>query len=490
MKFKRNLTFLLAMQMVLVSLASCNGTTKETSAQTTAPVTTPNDTATNDRLSVSDDLPERDFGGRDFRFLVQNDQGFPEQLVVDEYGIDATSDAIWERNERIEDRYNVKITLNLTDQEAQDAMVTYCNLDEHVAEVCDMQQYMAMTPVCYDGYTSWLDIPFLNFNKPWWNKESIDSAIINDYVYTITGALSLNSMQMTYCFAFNQELMEDWGHPAEELYNLVWDGEWTYDKLIEITANMYDDLNANGLRDSGDVFGFGHTPMRSMPWATSIDIHPLTIADDGRSLKVTLADEKMYSFLDKMINFLHSSKGANKDSEYTDFTDGNVGIQTTTFENCYTIFRDINFTYSLLPYPKYDTAQTNYYTTPNVNFSVYGVPATLPVEDYEYVGIMMEVLNAESWKTVYPAFYDDALKGAYSSDPDMAKMVDLITESRVYEVAVQFGQFLDTVKLPYMAAEYLYKGNVTMASDLAAKTDFFDTTFTDLLTYYGIEPEE
>jgi hypothetical protein len=395
----------------------------------------------------------------------------------------------------------------LTDQEAQDAMVQFCNVGEHVAEICDMQQYMAMTPVCYDGYTSWLDIPHLNFEKPWWNKESIDTAIINGYVYTITGALSLSSMQMTYCFAFNQDLMEDWGYPAEDIYNLVWNGEWTYDKLIEITADMYADTNNNNASDSGDTFGFGYTFMRSMPWATSIEIHPLTLGEDGKSFEVTLATEKMYTFLDKMINYIHASKGVNYDGPdvnatpntttqtdpyagYKDFANGTIGIQTTTFENCFSIFRDLSFEYGLLPYPKYDTAQKNYYTTPNVNFSVYGVPSTLPFDDYQFVGVMMESLNAESWKTVYPVFFDDALKGAYSTDENMARMVDLIADSRVYEFAVQFGQFLASVKLPYLASEYIRDGQLTLASDLASQEEFLDTTFTDLLTYYGIEPEE
>ncbi len=508
MNFKKTLAFLLAAQMVLVSLASCqNGGGEETKKpeESKKPAETTPVEEENPRLSVPDDLPEISFNGRDFRFLVQDDQNFADQLISEEYGIDATSDAIWERNKRIEDRFDAKVAVILCDNEAQDAMVQYCNVGEHVAEICDMQQYMAMTPVCYDGYTSWLDIDYLNFEKPWWNKESIDSQTINGYVYTITGALSLSSMQMTYCLAFNQDLMEDWGYSAEDLYQLVWDGEWTYDKLIEITANMYVDSNNNNESDSGDTFGFGYTFMRSMPWATSIDIHPLTLGEDGRSFEITLATEKMYSFLEKMINFIHNDKGVNYDGPdvntgstgsgdiyagYTDFVNGNIGIQTTTFENCFSIFRDLNFDYGLLPYPKYDTAQKNYYTTPNVNFSVYGIPATLPLDDYDFVGIMMEALNAESWKTVYPAFYDDALKGAYSTDENMAKMVDLITESRVYEFAVQFGQFLDTVKLPYMASEYIRDGNLTMASDLASQAEFFDTTFADLLTYYGIEPEE
>ena len=159
------------------------------------------------------------------------------------------------------------------------------------------------------------------------------------------------------------------------------------------------------------------------------------------------------------------------------------------FENCFSAFTDLSFTYGLVPFPKYDEAQENYYTAPNVNFSIYGMPITLPTEDYEMVGIMMEVLNAESWKTVYPAYYDEALKGRYSTDANMSKIVDLITESRVYEVAVQFGQFLGQFKLPYLAANYINDGNLNMASDLAAQQEYFDTTLGGVLVYFGVEGE-
>ena len=77
---------------------------------------------------------------------------------------------------------------------------------------------------------------------------------------------------------------------------------------------------------------------------------------------------------------------------------------------------------------------------------------------------MMEALNAESWKTVYPAFYDTALKNKYSEDATTAQMIDLIMDGRVYEFSFQFGEYLQS--LPYMFRNQLYSGQNNLASTL------------------------
>lgn len=499
MTMKKVLAFLLAAQM-LFSFAACakdggSETTGDTGKETTPEVKETTPPATNapetdppetelDRLSVPDNLPELTFNGRDFRFLTR--RGYEWQLVADE-DAEGLNYEIYARNQRVEDRFDTKVSVVLTDQEAQDALVSYVYADEHVAEICDHEQYMAMTPIVRECFLSWHDIPHLNFDQPWWNKKSIDTQTVNGYMFTVTGDLSLSAMQQTYCLAFNSELMEDHGYPSETLYNLVWDGEWTYDKMIEITSGFYKDENGDSIENSGDIFGYGVTFVRTIPWATTVGEHPLTLSEDGQKLNVTLASEKMYSFIEKMINYHHSTTGACKDAKMEDFTNGNIGIYVTKFESCFSAFTDLHFTYGLLPFPKYNVEQDAYYTAPHTEFSIYGLPLTIPEEDYPMIGVMMEALNAESWKTVYPAFYDEALKGRYSSDDNMSKMVDLISESRVYEMAVQFGQFLGQFKLPYMAANYIHEGNFNMASDLAEQADYFDGVLSGLLVYFGAE---
>jgi len=504
---KRTLAFLLVAQMLLISLASCAGdknNKESTPSQTTAPVVNPEEVVLDysERLNVSDGLPERDFGGREFTFLV--DEKYAYQLYSeDESGVGLEA-VIHDRNKRVENRYNVKIGyVDSLGKESQDVLTQYAQVWEHIADVCAYEQYMGNTPAIYFCWENWSNIPYLNFDQPWWNKQSIEDHIINDYCFNIAGDLSLTSMQMTWCMAFNKGLMEDWGYTAETLYGYVWNNEWTLDKLIEITSNRWMDENGDGLKDSGDKFGFGSPisgiseetgevvcSVRTIPWITALGERAITVGEDRRSLNITLGTESMYKLLDKLVNFHNNTSGANKFAVDKDFVSGNIGIYTAKFDIFFTDSANMGFEAGVLPFPKADTLQEKYLTAPDTFFTMFGVPITIAQEDYEYVGIMMEVLNAESWKTVYPAYYEEALKGRYSTDPDMAKMIELITDSRVYEYGILCAQSLGYPgKLPYMVCYHISDGNSDMASTLAQCDYSMRRSLAEILTFFDVEDE-
>ena len=63
----------------------------------------------------------------------------------------------------------------------------------------------------------------------------------------------------------------------------------------------------------------------------------------------------------------------------------------------------------ILPYPKYNEAQDNYYTVVFDNHSVFCVPKT--VKDPERSGLIMEAMGYESMRIVTPAYYEIMLRG-------------------------------------------------------------------------------
>ncbi|MBE6598095.1 MAG: hypothetical protein E7638_01485 [Ruminococcaceae bacterium] len=503
MNFKRIIALFLVSQMLVMNFASCSDTTvdetekvsEDTAAVETSGETEPAETEF-DRRSVSDELPEITFGGRDFRFLVNEGEMF--QLVSDDDSGVGLDSVIYDRNKRVEDRFDVKITADYQlGTESQDIINNYASTGEHIAEVCDHWHRMGLSPVCYFHWLSWLDIPHFNWEQPWWNKEANESAYIKGKLFTVTGDLSVTSMQDTWAIAFNMDLIKDYGYTADELYNTVFDGEWTLDKLIEIGSSMYKDVNGNGEEDLGDIYGYMcDTTNRTMPWVTSIGEKFFTITEDRTNIEITLGTEKVYSALEKLCNFHHNVIGTyslgnqeedavvtNKQIATKEFVEGRVGLYPTTFESCYTDFTNLEFTYGMLPFPKYDTAQERYLTVPEYDFSVYGVPVTLPMEDYEMVGVVMEALMAESWKTVTPAYYDEALKGRYSADETTARMIDLIMDGRVFDWGYQVAIYL-TCKFPYLFCYQINDNNIDLASTMAAGMEDNVWRIQDVLSFY------
>lgn len=512
---KKIIAFLLAAQMLLLS-ASCGkngGEVKETTGspaetkpqETMSEETEPEETKL-DRTTVSDDLPEISFNDKDFRIIANADALF--QLVAEDQTGEATNDVIYDRNKRVEDRFDIKLSAFEMNKETQDVICMYAMVDEHFAEIGDVWSRMGLSLAADSLCLDWMEIPHIDWDKPWWNKAANENGIIHGRMFNVTGEMAVTAMQYTWAIAFNMDLMEDYEYTSDELYGYVLDGEWTLDKMIEVCSGIYKDVDGDGNENSGDIFGYaafvgimqstsGVYGARSMPWVHAIGEKPYTMSADKTSAEITLGTEKVYTALEKLLNFHHNTVGticySNNNNDSTneatalkDFISGTVGMYPTTFQSCFTSFIDLPFSYGMLPYPKYDTAQERYYTVPFEAYSVYQIPCTLPFEDYEMVGVIMEALNAESWKTVSLTYYDEAMKGRYSADETTAEIIDLIMESRIFDWGYQVAIFAPGLaKTPFVFACQIQDNDVQLASVLAENWDKAEEALELCISFYS-----
>lgn len=74
----------------------------------------------------------------------------------------------------------------------------------------------------------------------------------------------------------------------------------------------------------------------------------------------------------------------------------------------------------------------------------------------------MEALSAESCKSVYPVYYDVALKNKYVSDPDAAEMIDIIVRGAGIDLAFIFTGNLNDVA--YWFRDLINSGSTNIAS--------------------------
>lgn len=500
MKFKKAVALALVVQTLLLNVVSCSETssnddkeTQKTNANNTSVESSGTESdvsddedAENDRTAISDDLPDISFDGKSFRAMVAPNKEY--QFFVEESTGDNTNDAIFDRNARIESRFDVKIETVLEDY-PYSIIDQYVTSGINVAEVIDHWAYTAYVPISKGHYLDWNTIPYVDQSKPWWNKASNDSATINGKLFCITGDLSISYMRYTYAMFFNMNLMENYGYTSDALYGLVKEGDWTLDKLIEIGSTIYEDKNGDGLENDGDLFGYAYWNYHGTDvWVTAIG-EKITEKNADDEFSIALGSEKVYTALEKLNTFIHSTTGAHlyKDESIgrSEFIGGNVGIQNLMVDDCYTYLRDMEDSYGVLPYPKYDVAQEGYYTLAMDQFSVFGLLKTLPAEDYEFVGVMMEALNAETYKTVYPVFFDTALKGKYSADPTTAEMIDLIMDGRSVEFSFQFGVYLEN--LPYMFRYCIYNNNTNLASTIQKSQKAINKKLKKIYSFYADE---
>ena len=351
-----------------------------------------------------------------------------------------------------------------------------------------MWQRMSLElPGNYAAFYNWMEVPHINWDKPWWNKESNEGSTFNNKMWTVTGSLSLTSLMYTYVLGYNSELLENYGVNTDELIQTVFDGNWTLDKMIETASAIYAD-NGDGIPSVGDTYGFGSVPgERTVPWVTAFGAESLVANDDDTKIISVLGSEKVYNALEKMVNLTWNNQASTATCAdvvpMTEFINGNVGLIVTQLKSCYSSFADLPFEYGLLPLPKYDATQEGYYTEPYHDFSVFAIAANIPEDKLEMVGVIMEALNAESWKTVYPAYYDEALKGRYSTDETMADMIDLIVDGVKFDFAQQCAIWL-RCKVPFLF-DYCIRDNTTdLASVLAEGQSNLDEMLPFIRTFY------
>ena len=95
----------------------------------------------------------------------------------------------------------------------------------------------------------------------------------------------------------------------------------------------------------------------------------------------------------------------------------------------------MDYDYAIIPYPKWNEAQTEYYS----RFEGGAVSFTPKVAaNKELAGAVMELMACESMKTVIPVYYDTVLKNKYARDERSIEMLDLIYENRICDLGDTF----------------------------------------------------
>ena len=417
------------------------------------------------RALIPDNLPEMTFEGRSYIFAVEEAKSY--EIVSEELTGEATNDAVYDRNLRIEDRFDVKIEVTPTTN-PYDNVKNVVTSGTYAYDIVGFFNFKAYVPIMAGVLYNWCELPYVDLTQPWHNQLANDPATINGKLYAINSDLSISTLQYTYGMFFNYNIWENYGVTGQNLYDMVFDGSWTTEKMLSLTTGIWEDTNGDGAHDRNDIHGYSvYLGLNTSDiWLAAYDLDVATINDDG-TFEITFFNEKTVTALEKAIALSYDEIGTFRNTtDWRDvpraFAEGKIAMSQLYFGETTESLGDMEDTYGILPLPKFDEAQTGYYTNAWDQFSVFGVPLTLADADKDVTGIIFEALCAESYKTVFPAYYDQALKSRYSAEPATAEIIDLIMAGRKLEFTFQFGENLSA--LPYMFRQMLGKNSTDIAS--------------------------
>ncbi len=472
---KRILAMLLA-ALILASTVACNSasgdettSTEDTSTQTVAETEeTEPLTESEKRAQAKDDLPEITFNGADFR--VSTKESWKSEVMVEDLTGDVVNDAIYDRNAVIAERFAVNIVPIVTPE--GDMYTQVNNVKNSVMaqdDAFDLAATYAMTAgtIINEGYyMNWNDMPYNDFSKPWWLSNINECFSVGDKMFTVVGDMCFSLLEYTYCTYYNRTKGDTYGL-TETLLQDVKDGKWTIDYLLNLTKEIYEDTDGNGNRDKEDFYGFvAHTGTDLMIYTYAFDI-PLTSRNTDGIPEISIYSEKMITAVEKVTQLYWESNGSYI-AEIADapklFAAGNAMFYTSLFMRAFNNLRDMEDDFTILPFVKFDETQEIYMTSAMDNYSVLGIPITC--KNTDMVSVITESLNVESYRSVFPAYYDKALKGKYARDEESIEMIDLVMAGRNFDFATL-----------YTAQGDLNVLNILLQSSVASKNADFTSRY-------------
>ena len=436
---KRTLTLLIALSMT-ASICSCggdsspNGTTTGTETETTeAPETT---------LSLG--IPEEDNGGRTFTILVPSEKSY--EFVTESNG-EIINDAMYDRSRKVEEHFNIKFDYRY-EPDNWDVRGTYNALISSTVLAGDptydlITGYIVCTlPEITGGYFIDLNQSELNFDNPWWLADHYGNLSINGKIFCAIGDANLSVYKDCAVSYFNKQLLEDF--ELENPYELVRSGEWTLDKLIEMSGVVTSDLDGDGsVKLEGDRIG---CYMQRVPWRafqTAFEIKVVDVDENNERYFPGLT-ERMADAFEKLMAFNKSDAGY-FEGNAVDFNAFPAAFceDRALFHFSYLyitegeLMRNMKSDFGIVPYPKYDTAQEKYYSQIGTSTNVMFIPKT--ASDVGLTCRVMEALSYYGMQDVVPAYYEIALRDKYTRDEDVPEMLGLIRDGMTMDFAFAFS---------------------------------------------------
>lgn len=395
-------------------------------------------------------LGVRDLGdeGREFRIVtVEDTPGSFFAVTCDRDAGQtgsAVSDAMFSRDTQMWENYGIDVTYNCIGADGGIALKQSL-LTSLLGgmEVCDMV-VSSLSSSILDLYAGGVlydcnGLPNVDMDRPWWASYFAEGASFRDRLYYAAGMAAGGGFYgTTYSMICNLALAREVYLEGEtepmDIFGLISSGDWTLDTFYNIVRDYSRNLDGQGdFSVDDDLMAYAH--VRSEITAAchfmAAGGHFSTLDDEGGIVIDTLYSETTGDLVSKLAEIFDSIK-SNYDEESFYHQNGQnrafLGGRALFMGNSMTYVQqltEMTQDYAIIPCPKADTSQGNYYSGINT-WSVGFLAFPKNISDADLVGYAAELLGYCSYYTVRPALYDSILCIRLAKDPRQRSVMDII----------------------------------------------------------------
>ena len=217
--------------------------------------------APEDKVSVQIDeyvnilAEDNDFKGQTFVWCGNTGQA----PTYEEDTGDVANDALYFRQRQLEEVFEIE-WVNYTPPRVEGGIHPMVD-----AVTMDVNGRIGAFDLCYGTHVSiqplfvrqtmmdMSDFDTLDLDRDWWPLGIGETYSINDALYFLTGPIFTSFYEDASCIVFNKQVAENYG--IESLYDLVYEGKWTFDKMFEVASVIPSNENGSGTYRFADPDG-------------------------------------------------------------------------------------------------------------------------------------------------------------------------------------------------------------------------------------------
>lgn len=440
----------LALIIAASAAAGCaSGSTgdDETSGNGEAPSDTMTDTSAEETTEdFSSFMPSADYDGYEFRIV----NSAPTEWGLDAIDSEGTTgeifnDTVFERNARVEDRLNIKITgIQVGDVGSAVRQSVLSNTNDYDLAYTELSS--CATLATGDNLVDMAKLSKLNLDMPWWDRASIDSLSVAGRTFFAENDINMHYNEATWVLFFNKSLVTE--YTLESPYDLVRGNKWTMDKMHEMMLAVARDADGNGeMNGPEDYFGF------ATHWGSYVGMlngggETLIVKNDDGEYVSNLTNERCMNVALKVGEIINDMNATAFPDRFKGTASPNNEWAKNTFYNGHCLFygevigsftrlREMDQDFGLIPFPKYETTQ-EYYTCQVLN-SARAMSIPRSYSDLDRACDIIEAMAIDSHTSLLPNYLDVTITGKAMRDEDSREMLELIFQYRMYDLGDVYG---------------------------------------------------
>ena len=489
---KRFLAYLLFTAMLLATLVACNGSTEESSVNSSTDISeTVNDEYKDAEGNYVPKHTVKDMQNRTFTIIVKG----PSHATYASDDFESNSgmygelieEAVTKRNDTVEKLYNVQLNVISSDDINQDILLDcQSNLGTYDAIMPNLSYLSTLASQEYLYELTSIDT--FDINAPWYDKNCTEAFSIGNKVYFTTGDLTILNKVNTPSVLFNKEMAKKY-YPDIDFYQLVRDGKWDFDTLVQCAKDVaviatsdgsYSDDNQYGMVTAyGDPIRLYIGSGERICEKDADDLPYISLGSNERSITVS---QKILSTMASANWLIYAEKCEAPiwETSFAIFYEGRALFRPGVFSATTKLRSLSEIEFGVLPIPKMDSTQDSYYSYCGTG-STAGIGIPICAKDPEFSAYMIEAYSAWAKNFVTPAYYEVNLRYKDLRDDESEEMLDIIFGNMVYDI----GACFNFGSLSSMFSELAKAGTSDVTSYIEARRDQAQFDIEDILGVYG-----